>query len=104
MDWAIGTRGSLSPTNSSVGVVAFAMSLIGELFQYVSMGAFFCHGEPPNHTNRRNRSSVWAYIDTQFATPAPADAALKRDVIVISLLVRCAPALQPMSTIWSGFA
>ena len=40
--------------------------------------------------------SLCAYIEIQFATPAPDDAALKRSVIVISLLTSVPPALHPM--------
>ena len=59
---------------------------------------------PPNHTERPLRVSVWANIETQFATPPHDDAALNRSVTVINLLVRCAPALAPMTAIRSGSA
>src|SRR3989442_5873921 len=57
-DCGMGTRGSFSPTNTRVGVRAFAMSLRGELFQYTSIGAFFCHGVPPNHGVRSEERRV----------------------------------------------
>ena len=42
--------------------------------------------------------SLCAYIDTQFAAPAPDEAALKRSVNVMILFVMCPPALQPIFT------
>src|SRR6266849_1707259 len=87
IDCGIGTRGSRSPTKNSVGVLTLATSFSGELFQYASIGAFFCHGVPPNHGVRNARMSVCAYIDTHCATPAPDEAALKRSVYVMTLFV-----------------
>ena len=60
IDCAIGTRVSASPTKNSVGVFTFATSLIGELFQNRSNGAFFCHGVPPNHVPAERVLSVCA--------------------------------------------
>src|SRR5258705_1738012 len=102
IDCGMGTRGSRSPTKKIVGVLTFATSFSGELFQYASIGASFCHGVPPNHGVRYERTSLCAYIDIHCATPAPVDAALKRSVIVISLLVMWPPALHPIFTIRSG--
>src|SRR4029079_16827412 len=48
--------------------------------------------------------SLWAYMETQLAAPAPDEAALKRSVKVMSLFVMCPPALQPMATSRSGSA
>src|SRR4051812_34966646 len=87
IDCGIGTRGSRSPTKKIVGVFTFATSLSGELFQYASIGAFFCHGVPPNQGVRNARMSLCAYIEIQFAAPAPDEAALKRSVNVTSLFV-----------------
>src|SRR5436305_202236 len=96
-DCSFGTRGSFSPTKNSVGVFTFAASLTGEAFQNVMMGAFFCHGVPPNHAVRSSRRSLCANIEIQSAAPAPDEAALNRGVIVTSLFVRWPPALQPMT-------
>src|SRR5262249_4289951 len=101
-DCGIGTRGSCWPTKKIVGVRTFATSLSGEFAQYRSMGAFACHGVPPNHGVRNVRVSLCAYIDTQFAAPAPDAAALNRSVKVMILFVMWPPPLQPDFTIRSG--
>src|SRR3954464_1132482 len=97
-----GTRASSWPAISRVGVRTRDASLIGELFQNRSIGAAFCHGVPPNHTTRPLRVSLSANIDVQFAAPDADEAALNRSVTVISLLVRCPPALQPITASRSG--
>src|SRR5437867_13371993 len=84
-DCGMGTRGSLSPTKNTVVVLTAATSLSGEWFQYASIGAFCCHGLPPNQGVRNARISVCAYIDTHCATPAPDEASLKRLVKVMIL-------------------
>ena len=48
--------------------------------------------------------SLCAYIEIQFAAPAPDEAALKRSVNVMILLVMWPPPLQPIFTIRSGSA
>src|SRR4030095_3947809 len=87
IDCGIGTRGSRSPTKKIVGVLTLATSLSGELFQYASIGAFVCTGVPPNQGVRKARMSLCAYIEIQFAAPAPDAAALKRSVKVTILFV-----------------
>src|SRR5205085_838405 len=103
-DCSGGTRGSFSPTKNNVGVVTFATSFKGEWFRNNASGAFFCHGVPPNQIVRPARISVCAYMDAQSAAPAPADAALNRVVMVISLFVRWPPALHPIIASRSGSA
>src|ERR1700730_2223703 len=96
-DWGIGTRESSWPTKNSVGVFTRAASFNGELLQYASIGASACHGEAPNQGVRPARRSVCASIEVQSAAPADDDAALNRLVNVISLFVRCPPALHPLT-------
>ena len=73
---------SASPAKKSVGVFTFDTSLIGELFQNASIGAFFCHGVPPNHVRRNDVLSVCPQSDVQFATPTPdADYARQREIV-----------------------
>jgi hypothetical protein len=50
------------------------------------------------------RVSLCAYIDTQFAAPAPDEAALNLVVKVISLFVMCPPPLHPILIRRSGSA
>ena len=50
------------------------------------------------------RVSVCANIEIQLAAPAVAEAALNRVVIVISLFVRCPPALTPITASRSASA
>src|SRR3954447_9065524 len=99
IDCGRGPRGARSPTKNSVGVRTFATSFNGELFQYASIGAFFCHGVPPNQGVRNDRISLCAYIDIQCAAPAPAAAALKRSVKVMILFVMWPPPLHPIFNI-----
>src|SRR5476651_361188 len=84
-DCSGGTRGSFSPAKNSVGVLTFEASFSGERLQNSSIGALSCHGVPPNQVDRSARKSLCAYRDTQSDADAPADAALKRLVTVISL-------------------
>src|SRR5262245_9964619 len=95
---------SASPAKNSVGVFTFAASFTGELLQNASNGAFFRHGVPPNQVRRNETLSLWPHSEIQFAMPAVADAALKRSVVVISLLTSVPPALIPMITTLSGSA
>ena len=70
-----------------MGVFTLAAWRSGECSQYRSIGAFACHGVPPNQGVRNARWSLCAYIEIQLAAPAPLDAALNRVVKVMSLLV-----------------
>src|SRR5258708_11041667 len=82
-DCACPTRGSFSPTKKIVGVFTRATSFTGDAAHSRSIGASFCHGVPPNHGIRYARISDCANSEIQFAMLAPADAALKRSVVVI---------------------
>src|ERR1700688_1603209 len=100
----MGTREPSWPKKNSGGVFTRAASFNGELLQYASIGASACHGEPPNQSVRSERRSVCANIEVQSAAPADDDAALNRSVNVISLFVRCPPALHPITASRSGSA
>ena len=59
---------------------------------------------PPNQGVRNSRWSLCAYIEIQFAAPAPLLATLKRSVNVMILLVMWPPALHPIFTSFAGSA
>src|ERR1700743_433956 len=74
------------------------------VIQKALIGASFCHGVPPNHGVRYVRTSLCAYIEIQLAAPAPAEAALKRVVEAMILLVMCPPPHHPIFTTRSASA
>ena len=80
------TRVSLSPLTNGVGVVTFATSFSGDMFQTRSNRRVLLPRRPADPWDAVQGDSLCANNEIQFAMPAPDQAALKRSVIVTSLL------------------